>query len=246
MRVAVLRFPGSNCDQDALHALRDDVGVEAAYVWHEDTSLAGFDAVFLPGGFSYGDYLRCGAIASRAPIMEAVRAFAAEGRAVLGVCNGFQVLCEAGLLPGALLQNEREKFLCRDVWLHAENRTSPWTKAIDRVLRIPIAHHEGRYVCDEETLRRLEGDDRIAFRYVDATGAPTPEANVNGSTANIAGVLSEQGNVLGLMPHPERATKAILGSTDGLAVLKAFAGWAGERQMARAHPMPGMSPLRDA
>lgn len=214
MKVAIPRFPGSNCDQDALWALRDDVGVGADYVWHDDHSLAGYDAVFIPGGFSFGDYLRCGAMAGRSPIMEEVARFAAEGRPVLGVCNGFQVLCETGLLPGALLLNQSEKFVCKRVHLAAVNRTSLWTSGVDRVLEIPIAHGEGRYVCDEETLRMLREEDRIAFRYVD---------NPNGSIDSIAGVLNARGNVLGLMPHPERATKARLGSTDGLAILRAFA-----------------------
>jgi phosphoribosylformylglycinamidine synthase subunit PurQ / glutaminase len=222
MRVAVIRFPGSNCDQDAYHSLRDDVAVDAAYVWHEDTSLDGFDAVFLPGGFSYGDYLRCGAMASRAPIMEEVARFAKEGRPIIGACNGFQTLCEAGLLPGALLLNEAQKFVCRDVFLRAENRTSFWTEGVDQILRIPIAHGEGRYVCDEETLKRLQEGNQIAFRYVNQDGRPTAEANPNGSVDNIAGVLNEKGNVLGLMPHPERASRKLCGSVDGLKVLKAL------------------------
>lgn len=219
MRVAVLRFPGANCDQDALYALRDDVGVEADYVWHEDTSLRGFDAAFVPGGFSYGDYLRCGAMAARAPIMDEVRRFAREGRPIVGACNGFQILCEAGLLPGALLLNQEQKFICKDVYLRAENRDSLWTRGVERVLRIPIAHGEGRYVVDDETLARLEGEGRVAFRYVTPDGERADEANANGSVDAIAGVLNERGNVLGLMPHPERATKRILGSTDGLRIL---------------------------
>jgi phosphoribosylformylglycinamidine synthase I len=215
MRVAVIRFPGSNCDQDGLWSLRDDIGVAADYVWHEDTSLAGFDAVFVPGGFSYGDYLRCGAIASRAPIMEEVARFANEGRPVIGVCNGFQVLCEAGLLPGALLLNENQKFVCEVVTLRAANRSSIWTRGVDRDLRIPIAHGEGRYICEADELSRLEQEDRIAFRYVGE--------NPNGSMDSIAGILNPKGNVLGMMPHPERATKAILGSEDGRMILGALA-----------------------
>jgi len=213
VKVAVLRFPGSNCDQDALFALRG-LGMESEFVWHEETSLAGFDGVFLPGGFSYGDYLRCGAMASRAPIMAEVARFAQEGRPVIGACNGFQVLCEAGLLPGALLLNAGQKFLCHDVRLRAENRTSLWTRGVDREIKIPIAHGEGRYVADEETLRQLEGEGRIAFRYVD--GSP------NGSVNDIAGILNAAGNVLGLMPHPERASDAILGSEDGALILEGF------------------------
>ena len=222
MKVAVLKFPGSNCDQDALFAIRDDLGLSAEYVWHEDISLEGYDAVFLPGGFSYGDYLRCGAMASRAPIMAEVRRFADEGRPVIGACNGFQVLCEAGLLPGALLLNAGQKFLCKDVYLKAENRTSIWTRGVDQTLRIPIAHGEGRYVADEEAVKKLEENGQIAFRYVDAEGKLTEAANVNGSAHAIAGVLNEKGNVLGLMPHPERATRGILGSSDGIYILNAL------------------------
>lgn len=222
MKVAIIQFPGSNCDQDALWALREDVGVAAEYVWHESTSLLGFDAVFLPGGFSYGDYLRCGAMAARSPIMDEVRRMALGGHPVIGACNGFQILCEMGVLPGSLLLNEQERFVCRDVWLRAENRTSVWTQGVDRVIRMPIAHGEGRYVCDDETLRQLEGDGCIAFRYVNQSGNVVPGVNPNGSRADIAGVLNKQGNILGLMPHPERATKEILGSTDGLLVLNSL------------------------
>ena len=219
MKVAVLRFPGSNCDQDAVHSLRDDVGVGADYVWYESTSLSGFDAVFIPGGFSFGDYLRCGATA---PIMSEVRRFAQEGRPVIGACNGFQILCETGILPGALLKNESQKFVCKHVYLRAENRTSMWTRGVEKLVQIPVAHGEGRYICDVDTLKELEDSERIAFRYVDSVGNATPDANPNGSTQNIAGVLNVKGNVLGLMPHPERATKEILGSTDGLSILRAL------------------------
>ena len=219
MKVAVIRFPGSNCDQDAYFALRDDLGIGAEYVWHESTSLEGFDAVFIPGGFSYGDYLRCGAMAARAPIMAEVSRFSREGRAVIGACNGFQILCEMGELPGALMLNAAEKFICRDVYLRAENHTSLWTKGVDGVLRIPVAHGEGRYTIDQETCDRLNGEGRVAFRYVSAEGELTDEANVNGSVDAIAGVLNAAGNVLGLMPHPERATRMLLGSEDGLKIL---------------------------
>ncbi len=214
MRVAVLRFPGSNCDQDGLWSLRDDIGVKADYVWHEDTSLAGFDAVFVPGGFSYGDYLRCGAIASRAPIMAEVARFVRDGRPVIGVCNGFQVLCEAGLLPGALLLNEGQKFVCEIVTLRAVNKTSIWTQGVTKDLQVPIAHGEGRYICEADEMQRLEQEDRIAFRYVGT--------NPNGSMDSVAGILNGKGNVLGMMPHPERATKKLLGSEDGKMILKAF------------------------
>jgi len=222
MKVAVVQFPGSNCDQDALFALREDVKVQAEYVWYESTSLAGFDAVFLPGGFSYGDYLRCGAIAARAPIIEEIRRFADKGNSVIGVCNGFQVLCESRILAGSLLPNRDRKFLCQDIFVKAVNTKSEWTSSIGRVLQIPIAHGDGRFFADEETLQYLEEHDQIAFKYVNDVGEVTEEANVNGSANNIAGLLNERGNVLGLMPHPERATKKLFGSTDGLKILKAF------------------------
>jgi phosphoribosylformylglycinamidine synthase subunit PurQ / glutaminase len=222
MKLAVLKFPGSNCDQDAFHALRDDLGIATEYVWHGESSLAGFDGVFVPGGFSYGDYLRCGAMASRAPIMAEVQRFAAEGRPVIGACNGFQILCEAGILPGALLLNEAQKFVCKDIYLAAQTRRSPWTEAVDRVIRIPIAHGEGRYVADADTLKELEDREQIAFRYVTPSGEVLASANPNGSAGSVAGVLNQRGNVLGLMPHPERASRAILGNTDGLTILKAF------------------------
>jgi phosphoribosylformylglycinamidine synthase subunit PurQ / glutaminase len=214
MKVAVIKFPGSNCDQDAYFALNEDIGVRAEYVWHEDTSLAGFDAIFIPGGFSYGDYLRCGAMASRSPIMSEVRRFANEGRPVIGACNGFQILCEAGLLPGALLLNEHQKFICGSFDLQVVNRTSFWTSGIEPAsICLPIANGEGRYVCDDETLNRLRGENLVAFRYVQ---------NPNGSVDDIAGIVNQKGNVLGLMPHPERATRAILGATDGVLVLRAL------------------------
>jgi len=215
MKAAVIRFPGSNCDQDAYFALNDDLGIETRYVWHDDHSLAGFDAVVIPGGFSYGDYLRCGAMASRSPIMEEVARFAKEGRPVIGICNGFQSLCEAGLLSGALLLNEDQKFHCETVELKVVNRTSFWTRGIpaETPIHIPIAHGEGRFVCDADTLKRLRDEDLIAFRYV---------GNPNGSMDDIAGVINAKGNVLGLMPHPERATRAILGATDGRLVLGAL------------------------
>lgn len=222
MKVAVLQFPGSNCDQDALWALRQDIGVQADYVWHGSHGLTGYDAVFIPGGFTYGDYLRCGAMAARAPIMEDVHEFARQGRPVIGVCNGFQILTEAGLLPGALLQNERQKFLCQDVWLEAVNRSSIWTQDVSRAIRVPIAHGEGRYIATEDEVKALEDQDRIAFRYVDAAHKITSEGNPNGSMHAIAGVLNEKGNVLGMMPHPERATSARLGNEDGRLILRAL------------------------
>ena len=222
MKVAVIRFPGANCDQDAFYAIKDDLALQVEYVWHEATSLNGFEAVFLPGGFSYGDYLRCGAMASRAPIMNEVHRFADEGRPVIGACNGFQVLTEAGLLPGALMLNAAQKFICKDIYLKPVNRTSIWTRGIDRTLRLPIAHGEGRYVLDQDGLARLQDNDQIAFRYVSPQGELEEKWNVNGSVGAIAGVLNKKGNVLGLMPHPERASRQLLGNDDGLQILNAL------------------------
>ena len=222
MKVAVIRFPGSNCDQDAFFAVKNDLCLTAEYVWHDDSSLAGYDAVFLPGGFSYGDYLRCGAMASQARIMAEVARFAEEGRPVIGACNGFQVLCEARLLPGALLLNAQQKFLCQNVFLRAETHRSIWTAGVDRILSIPIAHGEGRYIADEDTLKMLEDNEQIAFRYCSSTGEITDADNPNGSTHAIAGVLNAKGNVIGLMPHPERASNPMLGGTDGLKILQAL------------------------
>lgn len=214
MKVAVLRFPGSNCDQDALYSLRDDIGVQAEYVWQDSRSLEGFNAVFVPGGFSFGDYLRCGAMASRAPIMAEVKRFAEEGKPIIGVCNGFQILTEAGLLPGALLLNESQKFVCKYIALSRVNTTSIWTSGVDRNITLPVAHGEGRYICEPEVLEELKAKNQIAFRYAGE--------NPNGSTDDIAGIINEKGNILGMMPHPERATKAILGPTDGQMILNAF------------------------
>ena len=222
MRVAVLRFPGSNCDQDAYYALKDDCNIDADYVWHEDSSLDGFDAAFVPGGFSYGDYLRCGAMAARSPIIDEVIRFAKNGKPVIGACNGFQILCEAGLLPGALLLNRDQKFICQDVFLKAVNTKSIWTSEVNRIIRIPIAHGEGRYVIDDDGLKSLQDHDQIAFQYTDINGSVTKESNVNGSVYNIAGVLNQAGNVLGLMPHPERATKTQFGYGDGHLILSAL------------------------
>ena len=222
MKVAVLQFPGSNCDQDALKSLRYDIGVDAEYVWHDEPSLAGFDAVFVPGGFTYGDYLRCGAIASQSPIVKETIKFANEGRPVIGVCNGFQILAEAGLLPGALTRNINQKFICKDVFLRAETKRSIWTADVDRIIRIPIAHGEGRYIIDADGLKALEDNEQIAFRYVNPKGELENSANPNGSVSSIAGVINTAGNVLGMMPHPERATKELLGGIDGFTILRAF------------------------
>jgi phosphoribosylformylglycinamidine synthase subunit PurQ / glutaminase len=216
MKVAVLQFPGSNCDQDALYSLRDHVGVQAEYVWHGESSLSGFDAVFVPGGFTFGDYLRCGAVASRASILSEVKRFADEGRPVIGACNGFQILTEAGILPGALVRNRDQKFICEDVFLRAETKRSIWTAGCDSVIRIPIAHGEGRYIVEPDVLTELQQNEQIAFVYCDANGDASEAVNPNGSVGNIAGVFNRGGNVLGLMPHPERACSAQMGGVDGL------------------------------
>lgn len=217
MNVAVVTFPGSNCDYDLYKAIQQ-VGGEPTFVWHRERGLDGYDVVMLPGGFSYGDYLRAGAIARMSPVMEDVVAYAHKGGPVFGVCNGFQILCEAGLLPGALVKNATLRFESRDVFLRVERTDTLFTAdyAAGQVLRMPIAHGEGNYEADEETLERLEAEGRVIFRYVNAAGAVTDESNPNGSWHNIAGIRNEQGNVLGMMPHPERAMEPILGSSDGL------------------------------
>lgn len=222
MRAAVLVFPGSNCDRDVALALRQSSGREPAMVWHRETALPPLDLIVVPGGFSYGDYLRCGAIAAHSPVMRAVREAAARGVLVLGICNGFQVLTEAGLLPGALLRNAGLRFVCRDVHLRVETDRSPFTRdwRPGQVVRMPIAHNEGNYFCDSETLARLEGEGRVAFRYCDAAGTVGGSANPNGSLNDIAGILSEHGNVLGMMPHPERLADAELGGIDGRAMFE--------------------------
>jgi phosphoribosylformylglycinamidine synthase len=224
MRSAVLIFPGINRERDMARTLRLITGVEPAIVWHAETALPpGTDLVVIPGGFSYGDYLRCGAIAARAPIMDAVRAHAGRGGLVLGVCNGFQILCESGLLPGVLMRNSSLKFICKDVYLRVERSDTPFTRGYNagQVIRVPVAHGEGNYVADEATLERLEGEGRVAFRYVAPDGSSDSRWNINGATRSIAGILSERGNVLGLMPHPENHVEGSLGPTDGRGL---FAG----------------------
>jgi phosphoribosylformylglycinamidine synthase I len=216
MKIAVLQFGGSNCDYDVQYVMSTIIGVEADLVWYKD-DLHGYDGVVIPGGFSYGDYLRAGAIAAKTPIMDSVRMMASKGLPVIGICNGFQILVESGLLPGALMSNSYPKFRCQWVYLRVENNTSPFTKKFreGEVIRIPIAHMEGNYYADDTILSELNSSHRVAFRYVNSSGNATEEANPNGSRQNIAGVLNTQGNVLGMMPHPERASEEILGSTDG-------------------------------
>ena len=216
MKFAVLVFPGSNCDIDMYHAIKDELGEEVEYVWHTENSLEGFDGALVPGGFSYGDYLRCGAMANQSNIMAALKEFAAQGKPVLGVCNGFQILTEANLLPGALIRNKNLKFMCRTVQLKVENNNTLFTNQYEagEIINIPIAHGEGNYYCDEETLATLKANNQIAFTYAGE--------NPNGSLANIAGIVNEQGNVLGMMPHPERAANEIVGGADGLKLFKSI------------------------
>jgi phosphoribosylformylglycinamidine synthase I len=217
MKFGVIVFPGSNCDHDAYHVISKVIGQPVDFVWHRDTALADYDCLVLPGGFSYGDYLRTGAIASLSPVMRSVAEFARRGGYVLGICNGFQILCEAGLLPGALLRNRSLSFVCGHVDLRVERNNTAFTRhyAERQLISIPVAHGEGNYFCDPETLAELEGEGRVVFRYVDATGGATEEANCNGSINNIAGIINREGNVLGMMPHPERASEECLGSADG-------------------------------
>ena len=224
MNFAVLQFPGSNCDQDVVHVLRNVLGHSARLLWHKDSSLGATHAVIVPGGFSYGDYLRTGAIARFSPVMDAVQRFAADGGLVLGICNGFQILCEAGLLPGALIRNRSLQFRCEHTFLKTATADSSFTSLIppDKLLRVPIAHGEGCYFADEETLARLKANHQILWRYVTAQGEPTEAANPNGSLDNIAGICNEQRNVAGLMPHPERASELILGCADGRLVFESM------------------------
>ena len=220
MKFAVIVFPGSNCDHDAYHAAKHVLGHDAEFIWHKETNLKGADVVILPGGFSYGDYLRTGAIAQFSPVIGAVRSFAAAGGPLLGICNGFQVLCEAKMLPGALLRNRDLKFHCEHVHVRVERADTPFTvrAAVGQVLSLPIAHGEGNYFADEQTLSELESSGRVIFRYCDSAGQVTDAANPNGSLSNIAGICSERRNVVGLMPHPERACESPLGSRDGLVL----------------------------
>jgi len=222
MKFAVVVFPGSNCDHDAYHAVRHVLGHDAAFLWHKETSLGGADVVILPGGFSHGDYLRTGAIARFSPVMDAVRAFAEQGGPVLGICNGFQVLLEAGLLPGAMLRNAGLKFRCEHVHVRVDQTDTPFTASCrpGQVLRLPIAHGEGNYVADPGVVQELEERRQVIFRYTTAEGEVTAAANPNGSIHNIAGICNRTRNVVGLMPHPERACEPALGSADGLVVFE--------------------------
>ena len=237
MKFAVIVFPGSNCDHDAYHAAKHVLGQDAEFIWHKETSLKGADVVILPGGFSHGDYLRTGAIARFSPIMPTVGEFAARGGPLLGICNGFQVLCEAHLLPGALLRNRDLKFHCEHVCVRVEQTDTPFTAAAARgqVLRLPIAHGEGNYFADQETITALESSGRVIFRYCDAGGQVADSANPNGSVHSIAGICSERRNVVGLMPHPERACESPLGSTDGLVLFESV-----------LHSLSGAGALRSA
>lgn len=224
MKTGVIVFPGSNCDMDSYHVLSDVLGQKTEYVWHQETKLHHFDALFIPGGFSYGDYLRTGAIARFSPVMERVIEFAASGKLVIGVCNGFQILLESGLLPGAMLRNKNLSFICKFVNIRAENINTPFSKKLKpgQVLRIPIAHNEGNYYADTQTLNKLRAGSQIIFRYCGVDGEISEDANPNGSLDNIAGIVNEKGNVLGMMPHPERASEALLGSTDGRVIFKSI------------------------
>ncbi|MBM7700009.1 phosphoribosylformylglycinamidine synthase subunit PurQ [Kurthia huakuii] len=216
MKFAVLVFPGSNCDLDMYHAIKDELGEEAEYVWHDETDLSAYDGILVPGGFSYGDYLRCGAMANQSNVMKEVKKAAEAGKPVLGVCNGFQILTEAGLLPGALLRNRDLKFICNTVELKVENNNTLFTNGYDKgeVINIPIAHGEGNYYCDDATLKQLQDNNQIVFTY--------NGENPNGSLENIAGIVNERGNVLGMMPHPERAVNDLIGGADGLNLFKSI------------------------
>ncbi len=227
MKFGVIVFPGSNCDDDMVHVLGDVMGQEVVKLWHKETELPGFgpgDCIVLPGGFSYGDYVRAGAIARFSPIMQAVKVFAENGGYVFGVCNGFQILCEAGLLPGVLLRNANQQFICKNVWLRPVTQDSPITSGLDlqTALKIPIAHAEGRFYADEQTLDALEQNNQVLFRYCTSEGEITAEANPNGAARNIAGICNAKRNVFGMMPHPERASEAILANDDGYGLFESL------------------------
>jgi len=222
VKFGIVVFPGSNCDEDCHHVATDLLGCEADYIWHHERDLKGADAVILPGGFAYGDYLRAGALARFSPVMETVAAFAKEGGPVLGICNGFQVLLEAGLLPGAMQINRGLRYVCRDVWMRAENTDTPFTSLYERgeIVKMPVGHMEGNYTASPETLAELERGNRVVFRYCDPQGRVTDEANPNGAVANIAGIRNAEGNVVGLMPHPDRCAEKLLGNDMGLRMFQ--------------------------
>ena len=224
MKFGVIVFPGSNCDHDAYHVISKHVGQPVDFIWHKETDLSGYDAVIVPGGFSYGDYLRAGALAHFSPVIQSVKEFAKKGKFVFGVCNGFQILCESGLLPGALMRNSGLHFICQHVNIRVENAQTPYTSELEsgEVLSIPIAHAEGNYVCDDETLAELEANNQIIFRYCDENGELSDASNPNGSLKNIAGISNKAGNVLGMMPHPERACEELLGSNDGRDIFRSL------------------------
>jgi len=224
MKFGVVIFPGSNCDYDTFFVLRDVLGQDTEFLWHKEHDLRGVDCIVLPGGFSYGDYLRSGAIARFSPLMQEVQSFAQKGGIVLGICNGFQVLLELGLLPGAMLRNKNLKFLCQYVHIRVENNQTPFSHQAKRgdVLKIPIAHFDGNYFAEEGTIAEIKTNDQIVFRYVEADGRVSEDANVNGSMESIAGLMNKEGNVLGMMPHPERASEAILGSEDGRVIFESI------------------------
>ncbi len=221
-RAGVVTFPGSNCDADLRHAVGCVEGMKAVALWHKDHDVQGVDAILLPGGFSYGDYLRCGAIARFSPIMDEVVAFARAGGPVLGICNGFQILAEAGLVPGALLQNAGQKFLCQDVYLRPEGRETPFTEALPATMRVPIAHNEGNWVADTDTLARVEGEGQVTFRYVSEGGERVDGIAPNGAMNDVAGVCNAAGNVLGMMPHPERVVENVVGGEDGIGMFRSL------------------------
>ncbi len=224
MRFGIVVFPGSNCDHDCYHVTRKILGQEAVFIWHKEEKVSGVDCLILPGGFSYGDYLRTGAIAKFSPVMSAVHDFAENGGPVIGICNGFQILLEAGLLPGAMKRNKSLKFICKNVWLRVDSSSTPFTNLLEEgeVLRIPIAHADGNYYADDETLKRLNENHQVIFRYSDISGKTDGDVNPNGSRENIAGIVSEKRNVLGMMPHPERCSEEILGGTDGLKIFESI------------------------
>ena len=222
MKFGVVIFPGSNCDQDCIHVLRTVLGQEVVELWHKERGLQGCECLVLPGGFSYGDYLRTGAIARFSPIMDSVAEYARAGRPVIGICNGFQILCEAGLLPGAMIRNRSLRFICKTVYLKVENSKTPFSRFKKEVVSIPIAHGEGNYFIHEDGLNRLQDNRQIVFRYCDKEGAVTTESNPNGSLDNIAGIINEAGNVLGMMPHPERCSEDVLGDKDGLLIFQSI------------------------